>query len=65
MAGLNELGLAGGDMAGILITHEHSDHIRGAWGDFQKVSSAHFTVRERLWRESPPAAAWEILTDSF
>lgn len=29
MAGLNELGLAGGDMAGILITHEHSDHIRG------------------------------------
>ena len=29
MAGLNDLGLAGTDMAGILITHEHSDHIRG------------------------------------
>ncbi len=27
--GLNELGLKGSEMDGILITHEHSDHIRG------------------------------------
>lgn len=29
MEGLNKLGLAGGDIDGILITHEHSDHING------------------------------------
>lgn len=27
--GLNEIGLTGSDMEGILITHEHSDHIKG------------------------------------
>ena len=28
-SGLRELGLTGGDIDGILITHEHSDHING------------------------------------
>ncbi|MBD5478193.1 MAG: MBL fold metallo-hydrolase [Lachnospiraceae bacterium] len=28
-AGLNSLGLTGGDIDGILVTHEHSDHIAG------------------------------------
>ena len=51
MAGLNELGLAGGDMAGILITHEHSDHIRGL-GVISRKYHLPFTVRKRLWRES-------------
>ena len=27
--GLNKLGLAGNDIDGILITHEHSDHVNG------------------------------------
>jgi len=27
--GLNELGLSAGDMSGILITHEHIDHVKG------------------------------------
>ena len=27
--GLNEAGLTGRDLAGILVTHEHNDHIRG------------------------------------
>ena len=27
--GLKEIGLKGEDLSGILITHEHSDHIRG------------------------------------
>ena len=27
--GLNEIGLTGNDVNGILITHEHSDHIKG------------------------------------
>ena len=28
-AGLNSIGLTGKDINGILITHEHSDHIQG------------------------------------
>lgn len=64
MAGLNELGLAGGDMAGILITHEHSDHIRGLGVISRKYHLPIYGTRKTL-AESPPAAAWEILTDSF
>ena len=27
--GLNAIGLSGAEMAAVLVTHEHSDHIRG------------------------------------
>ena len=36
--GLKTLDLKGNDLNGILITHEHSDHIQGLGGIQQKVS---------------------------
>ena len=48
MAGLNDLGLAGTDMAGILITHEHSDHIRGLGVISRKYQIGRASCRERV-----------------
>ncbi len=35
--GLNQLGLTGSDIDGILITHEHSDHIGGLRSEERRV----------------------------
>ena len=37
--GLNEIGIKGSELNGIMITHEHSDHIRGLGVLARKVST--------------------------
>ena len=45
--GLNDIGLTGSDVTGILVTHEHSDHIKG-WESFQENIIFLFTGQKRL-----------------
>lgn len=46
--GLNEIGLSGSDLDGILITHEHSDHIKGLGVLARKHGVPVYSTRETL-----------------
>lgn len=46
--GLNEIGLTGNDVNGILITHEHSDHIKGLGVLSRKYEIPIYGTRETL-----------------
>ena len=45
--GLNEAGVKGGELNGIVITHEHSDHIRG-WGCWPGNMASPFMAQKKL-----------------
>lgn len=46
--GLNEIGLKGSDLTGILITHEHSDHIKGLGVFSRKYGIPLYATKETL-----------------
>lgn len=46
--GLNEIGLKGSDLSGILITHEHSDHVKGLGVLARKHGLPIYSTRETL-----------------
>lgn len=46
--GLNEIGLKGQDLSGILITHEHSDHIKGLGVLARKYQVPIYSTQETL-----------------
>ena len=46
-SGLNSLGLTGKDLDGILITHEHADHIGGLGVMARKFGIPVYATRER------------------
>ena len=46
--GLNDIGLTGSDVTGILVTHEHSDHIKRVGSPFKKISSSYLRDKRDL-----------------
>lgn len=46
--GLNEIGIRGSDLCGILITHEHSDHIKGLGILARKYGIPVYSARETI-----------------
>lgn len=47
-AGLNEIGVKGGELNGILITHEHSDHIKGLGVLARKYGIPIYSTKETI-----------------
>ena len=60
-AGLNSLDLTGRDLDGILITHEHSDHIKGLGVLARKYGTPIYDQSDRAGRASP----WKRYVLSF
>ena len=58
--GLNDIGLTGSDVTGILVTHEHSDHIKRTGSSFQKVSSSYYGTKS-TWMRSQPVKTFRCL----
>ena len=63
--GLNEIGLKGNDVNGILITHEHSDHIKGLGVLARKYEIPIYGTRETLEEIAGTKAAWANLIKGF
>ena len=61
--GLNEIGLTGNDVNGILITHEHSDHIKGL--GCRAGMRFPYTGPGKPWMRLRPRAAWANLIKGF
>ena len=53
--GVQELGIKPDELAGVLITHEHSDHISGIRGFFEKSIMCRFMAQKRRLRQ---LSAW-------
>ena len=56
--GLNAIGLSGAEMAAVLVTHEHSDHIRGL-GVLARKREFPSTLPGRHMRLFWPVRLWE------
>jgi len=46
--GLNEIGIKGSEIDGVLITHEHSDHVKGLGVLARKYGVPVYSTRETL-----------------
>lgn len=62
--GLNEIGLTGNDVNGILITHEHSDHIKGL-GVLSRKYEIPIYGPGKPWMRLRPQAAWANLIKGY
>lgn len=47
--GLNAIGLKGSDLNGVVITHEHSDHIKWGWEFWPESMVCLFMQPGKLW----------------
>ena len=56
-AGLNSLGLTGRDLDGILVTHEHMDHVAGLGVMARKYKCRSMPQREP-WKKSRRCGIW-------
>ena len=60
--GLNEIGLKGSELDGIVITHEHSDHTKGL-GVLARKYGVPMEQRKR-WRRYQSRSIWESIPES-
>ena len=56
VAGLKQIDVDGGDLKGILVTHEHSDHITGA-GAISRKFNVPIYANEQTWEAME--SGWE------